>query len=205
MNKAESRYFNTAEKMNKALLELLEKKDFEYITVRELCREAGVNRSTFYLHYETIADLLAETTEYINRSFLDYMQKDASAVIGRLETCPIEELDLITPDYLVPYLDFIKEHRRLYCTAIKNSALLQLDKSYDGMFRYVFTPILERFNVPEGDRAYIMDYFIHGLTAIIDRWLEGGCADSCERIIGLIQACVRSGEIIDQKQPSDGE
>ena len=32
MNKNESKYFNTAVKMDKALLELLEKKDFEYIT-----------------------------------------------------------------------------------------------------------------------------------------------------------------------------
>ena len=25
----------------------------EYITVKEICETAGVNRSTFYLHYET--------------------------------------------------------------------------------------------------------------------------------------------------------
>ena len=34
MNKAESKYFNTAVKMDEALLELLEKKDFDYITVK---------------------------------------------------------------------------------------------------------------------------------------------------------------------------
>ena len=47
MNKSESKYFNTAVKFDKALLSLLEKKPFEYITVSELCVEAGVNRSTF--------------------------------------------------------------------------------------------------------------------------------------------------------------
>ena len=50
MNKNESKYFNTAVKMDKAFLALLEKKDFAYITVKEICEEAGVNRSTFYLH-----------------------------------------------------------------------------------------------------------------------------------------------------------
>lgn len=58
MNKSESKYFNTAVKMDKAFLELLEKKDFEFITVKEICAKAEVNRSTFYLHYETIGDLL---------------------------------------------------------------------------------------------------------------------------------------------------
>lgn len=33
--------------MDEALILLLEDKDFEYITVKEICRKAGVNRSTF--------------------------------------------------------------------------------------------------------------------------------------------------------------
>ena len=60
MNKSESKYFNTALRMDEALIALLEEKDLEYITVKEICRRAGVNRSTFYLHYETIADLVNE-------------------------------------------------------------------------------------------------------------------------------------------------
>lgn len=66
MNKSESRYFSTAARMDDAFLRLLERKRFEYITVKEICAEAGVNRSTFYLHYETIADLLSESVERMN-------------------------------------------------------------------------------------------------------------------------------------------
>ena len=62
MNKSESKYFNTALAMDNALIALLEVKDLEYITVKEICEKAGVNRSTFYLHYETIADLVNEAT-----------------------------------------------------------------------------------------------------------------------------------------------
>ena len=42
MNKNESKYFNTAIKMDEALISLLEKKDFAYITVKEICDKAGV-------------------------------------------------------------------------------------------------------------------------------------------------------------------
>ena len=69
MNKAESKYFNTAKLMNTALLLLLEKKEIDNITVKEICEKAGVNRSTFYLHYETIDDLLLETIENLNKEF----------------------------------------------------------------------------------------------------------------------------------------
>ena len=72
MNKSESKYFNTAIKMNDALVTLLALKPFEYITVSEICKEAGVNRSTFYLHYENTLDLLSETTKRMMDSFLSY-------------------------------------------------------------------------------------------------------------------------------------
>lgn len=49
MNKNETKYLNTARLMNEALLILLEKKNYEFITVKEICKKAGVNRSTFYL------------------------------------------------------------------------------------------------------------------------------------------------------------
>lgn len=54
MDRAESKYSNTARRMDRAFLDLLDRKDFAYITVKELCQAAGVNRSTFYLHYETM-------------------------------------------------------------------------------------------------------------------------------------------------------
>ena len=72
MNKSESKYFNTATKMDIALISLLKKKEFGYITVSEICKIAGVNRSTFYLHYENVEDLLNETTQYLLNEFLSY-------------------------------------------------------------------------------------------------------------------------------------
>lgn len=42
MNKSESKYFNTALLMDEALIRLLEVKDYEYITVKEICEKAGV-------------------------------------------------------------------------------------------------------------------------------------------------------------------
>ena len=51
MNKNESKYFNTAIKMDQAFLELLEKKDFAYITVKEICHEAGVNRFIYIMKH----------------------------------------------------------------------------------------------------------------------------------------------------------
>ncbi len=67
-----------AVKMDEAFLKLLETKDFTYITVKEICEAAGVNRSTFYLYYETINDLLSESVDHMTAQFRSYMQDDTN-------------------------------------------------------------------------------------------------------------------------------
>lgn len=191
MNKSESKYFATAARMDVAFLTLLEKKDFAYITVKEICEAAGVNRSTFYLHYETMADLLSESVSHMNEQFLTYMKKDSQTFVTKLRDCPLDELYLITPEYLTPYLGYIEQHKRLFRTATENAAVLGMDKSYDRMFRHVFTPILDRYGIPQQDRRYIMAFFIQGLMAIISEWLRNDCADSIAYVVDMIQRCVK--------------
>ena len=90
MNQNQSRYFITATLMDEALLQLLEKKDFAFISVKEICQRAGVNRSTFYLHYQSINDLLEETIELLNERFVSAFPKDLiSAAKGRILTSQI--------------------------------------------------------------------------------------------------------------------
>ena len=190
MNKSESKYFNTAVRMDMAFLNLLEKKELEYITVKEICEKAGVNRSTFYLHYETVSDLIAECVEYINQQVFESLQIDHAEFMKKIQNCPMEELYLITPEYLIPYLSYIKQNQRLFQTMLKNAATLRSEDSYLKLFRYVFTPILNRFQVPHENREYMMAFYIHGLIAIITGWLELDCRDSIEHIIAVMQQCI---------------
>ncbi len=191
MNRSESKYFATAAKMDEAFWALLSKKDFAYITVKEICEAAGVNRSTFYLHYETMADLLSESVRHMNEQFLAYMKKDSAAFAAKLRDCPLDELYLITPEYLVPYLSYVKENRRLFRTALENAAALRLKDSYTGLFRYVIAPILDRYDVAKQDRPYLMAFYLHGLMAITVEWLKNDCADPIAYVADMIQRCVK--------------
>lgn len=191
MNKSESKYFATAARMDEAFFALLDKKNFACITVKEICETAGVNRSTFYLHYETMADLLSESVSHMNEQFLTHMKKDTNAFVTKMRDCPLDELYLITPEYLTPYLGYIEQHKRLFRTATENAAVLEMDKSYERMLRHVFMPILDRYGVPEWDRPYLMAFYIHGLMAIISEWLKNDCVDSIADIVNVIQRCVK--------------
>lgn len=193
MNRSESKYFATAARMDEAFLELLEQKDFAYITVKELCAKSGVNRSTFYLHYETLADLLAESAQHIIDRFVAAMPHDTQEFLEKLPERPVEELYLITPEYLVPYLTYVKEHRRVFRTTVEQASALRMTDAYEALSRHVFLPILNRFGVSAADREYLMAFYISGLMAIINRWLQADCQDSIEHIISVMQTCITRG------------
>ena len=191
MNKSESKYFATAERMDKAFLELIEKKDFAYITVKEICEKAGVNRSTFYLHYETVSDILAESAQYIIDEFAAFMPYDTAEFLKKIQDCPLDELYLITSDYLTPYLNYIKEHRRIFKATVEQASVLRMNEPYKALNRHVLTPILNRFEVPPDYQGYVMQFYISGLIAIINEWLKGNCEDSIEHIISVMKLCVK--------------
>ena len=152
MNKNESKYFNTAILFDEALIYLLEKKDIEYITVKEICTKAGVNRSTFYLHYESINDLVEETMKYINRKFEDYFNDNSKDFINKIKSSPLEDLRLVEKKYLTPYLTFIKDNKKIFKASFNNPKGMNAFDKYDYLKDYILIPILERFNIPEKER-----------------------------------------------------
>ena len=191
MNKSKSKYFNTALRMDEALLALLEEKDLEYITVKEICHRAGVNRSTFYLHYETIADLVDETLEMINQRFRSYFPQQEEEILGNMGNRERENLVLVTREYLLPYLRFIRDNKKVYRAAFRNPSSMQAHTRYGELKQQILGPILERFEIPAAQRPYYMAYYVEGIIAIVKEWLRQDCADEVEMIADIIESCVR--------------
>lgn len=176
--------------MDEAFLELLEKKEFEYITVKEICEKAGVNRSTFYLHYETVADLLSECAEYINNKCFCRYSREHSAVIDQIATADLERLIFITPDYLRPYFEFVRENKRLLQAMLSRPFVLNADATFANMFKNIFSPVMDRFRCAEENKHYVISFYIAGLIAIVSEWIKGDCADSIDEIINICMNCV---------------
>ena len=194
MNKSESKYFNTATKMNLALIALLKKKPFDYITVSEICERAGVNRSTFYLHYETIGDLLEETARYLLNDFLSYFSEDRKTVAFNLTNCELNDLIFVCDKYLTPYFTYIQENKEVFGTALANNQTLGFDVVYQRLFDNIFKPILDRFHYPRDEQNYVMMFYLNGITAIITEWLKDGCQKSIEDISAIIHICIYGRE-----------
>ena len=178
MNKQESKYQYTASLMDEALLLLLEQKEYDSITVKEICQKAGVNRSTFYLHYESMNDLLEETVGMINDRF--------KASLASVPTDDPRKVVLTSEKYLRPYLGFIKENMRAYKVIHQKDHLFNSQKAFESFYQSIFSPALTHFGVNEKEKKYVFAFYTQGTVAIIGKWLDDNCRDDIDLIIDLI-------------------
>ena len=190
MNKNESKYFSTAEKMDSALMEILKTKSFEYITVSEICKKAGVNRSTFYLHYENTKDLLEETIYNMMDNFVSYFVPDGKISPINFEESQKDKLVFISEEYLMPYLSYFKENRKIFLTVFENGKLFGFEETYEKLFNNIFNPILDVFKFPESERKYVMAFYLNGINSIIMEWIKEDCVKPEKEVVKIINDCI---------------
>ena len=61
----------TRDAIRKAFTTMMLKKDYKEITIKDLARTANINRKTFYLHYDSLDDLLEEIQQEIADEFVN--------------------------------------------------------------------------------------------------------------------------------------
>lgn len=52
-------------------------------------------------------------------------------------------------------------------------------------------PILDRYQVPQEERKYIMSFYIQGIIAIITDWVKDDCKEEIEFVMEVIQRCIK--------------
>ena len=194
LNKSESKYYNTACLMDEALILLLEKKEYSFITVKEICEKAGVNRSTFYLHYETIDDLLSECIEYVGNKIT---KKFSNKVINKqvIKDSQLEDLLLITPEYLLPYLEFLKENKAIYKIAYSQPNVFKEQYIVNHLHKNIFEPIVNRFLVPKNEQKYMMSFYLSGMGSLMVEWIKNDCKEDIQTIVNILTKCLNLGDI----------
>lgn len=90
----------TRKMLQDSLVKLLSKKPLSQITITEVCKEADLNRTTFYLHYANLNTLFTEIEKDANKRIKDFIQNIR------------DESDKIV--YIAQLLSYIKENAILF-------------------------------------------------------------------------------------------
>lgn len=188
MNKSESKYHNTALKMHNALINLLEKKDFDSISIIEICSEAQVNRSTFYAHYSNTYELLKEA--YSER--LQQLFQSFSRSLKDIETFNTEESIFISPEYLIPYLNFVKDNKHFFKVYMSHLPNFDADSTYSFLLDKVFIPIYRKNGITDKTIInYMSKFYLQGIISVVLEWVNRDCVDDELFVCEIITMCVR--------------
>lgn len=164
MNFTDLRILKTQERLQNALLELLETKELKEITVKEICDKAGISRNAFYQHYGYKEDLydqmVARATEGIRDSLMPIIQ-DASVV---------------TEDTIVSYakhiIEGISEVRELIYVMLKGDDGIFLRQLTDLIFGQNLTNALSFFNMKDSAELRLYyEFQSAGMAAFIVKWI----------------------------------
>ncbi len=167
MNKPNNkRKKESIERIEKIFLNLIQSKEINEITVTEICKEAGLNRSTFYANYLDVYDLADKIVEKIENNVFQLYEEE-------------RETKNNTNDYLKLFRH-IKDNQIFYKTYFK----LNRDKHF--IIKEYDTNLAKEFY----DNKYIdyhMEFFMAGLNAIVKKWLNNGCKESPEEINKILK------------------
>ncbi|WAL69364.1 TetR/AcrR family transcriptional regulator [Amycolatopsis cynarae] len=83
----------------------------ERVSVTKVCTRAGLNRTTFYLHYTDVDDLLADTLEDLAGRAVVHWRADLAGQPG-------ERFAELARQSLLSYLEHVESHRALYRWAL---------------------------------------------------------------------------------------
>lgn len=167
MNFTDLRILKTQERLQNALLELLETKEFKAITVKEICDKAGISRNAFYQHYGYKEDLfdqmVARATERV-RDSLNPIIPDASHL----------RQDSVA-SYAKHIIDGISEVKELIYVMLKGDDGKFLRQLTDLMFGQNLTNALSFFSVKDSMELRLYYEFVSaGMAAFIIKWILEG-------------------------------
>ena len=74
----DSKKKTTTSKIKQCLTDMLQSCPIDDITATELCKRSGVNRATFYYHYDSVQDVLAEIEPQLETEFTQWMTQTST-------------------------------------------------------------------------------------------------------------------------------
>lgn len=158
---------NSQEKIERAFVHFLQTKEINEISVTNICKEAKLNRSTFYANYLDVYDLAEKIVKKIeNDVFMLYQEE--------------RETKNNTNDFLKLFRH-IKENQIFYKTYFK----LNRDKHF--IIRQYDTNLSKRM-YEDKFIDYHIEFFMAGLNAIVKKWLNNDCKESPEEIDHILKS-----------------
>ncbi|WP_332645699.1 TetR/AcrR family transcriptional regulator [Lysinibacillus sp. 54212] len=195
-NFTDLRVVRTIEAIKEALVELIEEKGFESITVKDITSKAKINRGTFYAHYRDKYDLMNRYQDELMGVMTNNVKHNLSKLLTDLSTNSTNKIPI---EMTVLICDFLDRNRRFmkavlgpkgdisFQTKLKNFISKALLENYGSIVAQ------EKLLVPE---EYLITYIASAHIGIIQQWLLEEKKESSQEISEILLTITLNGPFV---------
>lgn len=174
--KGNRRVLYTKRVIEDSLIKLLETKEIHQVTVTDICKNADINRGTFYTHYKDAYDLLESMEDKLFNQFLEYINENP------MEDCK-DSLFIKVLELILENKDLCKV---LFCKRRDDRILDRLIYiANKANFEHIYN------NSNEFTESYLNYYIRHavgGGVAIVQTWLENDLPEPPAEIVKILNS-----------------
>ena len=167
------RTVQTEQKIKWVFLELLNEKELNRISVSEICQKANIHRTTFYVHYKDVADLMEQLIREMYEQIMGFF---------------VQEGEPVKSDGFLRLFELITERKEFFSTYLEVGG--SLDLGYDKLPAELQCRVDEVMAamgfVSQEELFYHQTFFCEGLSAVIRRWIRRDCRESPEEMRRII-------------------
>ncbi len=178
--KNNQRFQETDNRIRACFVKQLTEKDISKITVNEMCKAVGINRSSFYLHYQDIYALLEAVCMEVGKEMFE-----------EFSTAALESQMYFSKPYLLIILRHMKKHVALYRAYIRHVGMSSIEKGYQTLFEEIFKPYFRRLGIESERRMEYHFVFVKtGFIAVLQQWLHYDCPETPEELAEIIMQTI---------------
>lgn len=148
--------------IEKSFINMLQSKEINKITVTDICKDTGLNRSTFYANFLDVYDLADKLCKKLEADFNKHFEENAHR--------DVEEL-----------FRFVYENQIFFKTYFK----LCTDENRQG---YIYDTIRAESDFKGQHIKYHIEFFKNGFNSIVKMWLNGGCRETPKEMAEIIKS-----------------
>lgn len=153
-------------RMENAFIHLLQTQELSKITVSDVCKLSGLNRSTFYANFTDIFDLADRIREHLEQEVQCLYEEQNMQDFNRTDFRKL--------------FHHIQGNQMFYITYFK--------LGYDRQSQMILHDLdLAQEHIGDTHIDYHLEFFRAGFNAVIKKWLAGGCRESPEEMVEIIR------------------
>ena len=163
--KIDQRVRLTQHLLKNALVQLMQEQHISKISIRAICEFAGINRSTFYVHYTDQYDLLKKVEQEVLDNLSKYLSSQA-----------LDENHPISVQVLTRVLDYAKKNAELFKALLSENCDFTFQKNLIELAQIISSQQNQSFDART--QEYIKLFGFTGIISILQKWLHDGTNES---------------------------